>query len=83
MIVRMHDRDELARLEDEENRAEFAIRREEEAMAAEEQRLEQEMKDFEAAEERTKKAIEAELREEHWGHDPPRPPAWRERPPSD
>ncbi len=70
------EREELAQLHDEENRAEFAIRKEEREMAAEEEELEHEMKEFEEEEARAKRRIEAELRAEHHGHQPERPIAW-------
>ncbi len=74
--------EERARLRDEEHQAEFAIRREEASMAAEERELEREMSTFEEDEERTKRKIEAEWRKEHSGHDPERPPAWRPNSPA-
>ncbi len=75
----MDERDELARLQDEENRDEFAIRKAEQRMASEEQEMEREMKDFEEEEERSERQIEEELRQEHWGHEPERRPAWPKR----
>jgi len=74
----MSERDEQAKLHDEENRAEFAIRREEAEMAAEEHRLERKMEDFEKAEAQAKRNIEAELRDEHWGHEPEHRLSWEE-----
>lgn len=73
------DRDHLR---DEANRQEFAIRRLEEAMAAEERELEHEMHLFEEDEEATKRRIAAEWRREHWGHEPERPPRWDHAPSS-
>ena len=75
----MTERDEQAQLHDEENRAEFAIRREEAAMAAEEGRLEHQLEDVERAEAQAKQRIAAELREEHWGHEPERRLSWEEQ----
>ncbi len=77
----MTERDEQAKLHDEENRAEFAIRREEAAMADDERRLEREMEDYDKREEEAKRHIEAELRKEHWGHEPERRPSWEEEQP--
>jgi hypothetical protein len=79
----MVERDEPAHLRDEQNRAEFAIRREEAQLATGERELEHEMKDFEHAEEQAKQEIEGEWRREHDGHDPERPPAWRTNRPAD
>jgi hypothetical protein len=73
----MAERDELAHLRDEENRDEFAIRRGERRLAAEEQELERELKAFGEVEEETKRRIEAEWRTEHQGHEPERPPSWQ------
>jgi len=78
----MPDRDEQAHLHNEENRAEFAIRKSKAQLAAEERRLELEMEEFEKAEEQTKRRIEGEWRREHQGHEPERPPAWRKDPDS-
>jgi hypothetical protein len=76
----MLSEEERARLRDEENQAEFAIRREEASMAAAERELQRQLDSFDDDEERTKREIEAEWRREHSGRDPERPPAWR--PPS-
>ena len=73
----MDEREEAARLRDEEHRAEFAIRRDEERMAAEARQLAREMKDFEDAEQQVEREIEGELRKEHWGLEPERPPNWQ------
>ena len=73
----MTEREEQAHLRDDENREEFAIRRAERELTAEEHQLEQELKDFEQAEERAKREIEEEWRKEHSGHDPERPPDWK------
>ena len=74
----MDDQDNLARLRDEENRDELAIRRAERRMAAEEREMEREMDDLEAAEGHAEQEIEKEWRREHWGHEPERRPAWRD-----
>jgi hypothetical protein len=71
----MDDRDEMARLRADEIGDELAIRKQEQRMAGEERDMEGEMKKFEDAEERAEKQIEDELRREHWGHEPERPPA--------
>jgi hypothetical protein len=72
----MDIRDELARVRDEANRAEFAIRREEQRMTEVERALEREMQAFEADELETERRIDAWRRREHWGHQPERPSAW-------
>jgi hypothetical protein len=69
--------DERARRLDAENRDEFAIRHEEASLEAQQRTLEREMAQFEDAEAEAKRAIEAEWRSEHHGHDPERTPAWR------
>jgi len=79
----MTERDEQAKLHDEENRAEFAIRREEADIAAEERELKRRMEEFEKAEEHAKRSIEDELRKEHWGHEPERRPSWEEQSPGE
>ncbi len=76
----MLSEEERARLRDEENQAEFAIRRGEASMAAAERELQRQLDSFDDDQERTKREIEAEWRREHSGRDPERPPAWR--PPS-
>ncbi len=73
----MDQRDEEARRHDAENREQFAIRKEEQELAAEERELERELAAFETSKERAKLDIEAEWRAEHAGHEPERPPAWR------
>jgi hypothetical protein len=45
-------------------------------MAAEEREMERAMKAFEEDADQAKRYIEAEWRNEHWGHDPERRPAW-------
>jgi hypothetical protein len=72
----MDGREELARLRDEEHHDEFARRKTEASMAAEERQLEREMKEFEETEERVEREIEDEWHREHWGHEPERPPRW-------
>jgi hypothetical protein len=72
----MDEPDEIDRSRAEEVGDELAIRKEERRMARDERDLEREMKEFEGAEERAEKQIEEELRREHWGHDPERPPVW-------
>jgi len=49
----------------------------------ERRRLERMMADFEKEEEQTKREIEAELREEHWGLEPPRPLEWEQPAPEE
>jgi len=75
----MTARDDEARLRAQEHQAEFAIRREEQAMAKQERRLAHEIQQLAADEEHTEIEIEAEIRTEHWGHDPERPLAWKDR----
>jgi len=72
----MDERDEMARSRAEEIGDELATRKQEQRMAREERAMEGEMKEFEDAEERAEKLIEDELRREHWGHEPERPPVW-------
>ncbi len=66
-------------MHDEENRAEFAIRHEEERMAEVERALERELKEFEKDEEQTKRRIMDQWRREHWGREPEHPPTWEKR----
>ena len=75
----MDERDELDRGRADEVGDELAIRKSERRMAREERDLEREMTEFEDAEERAEKQIEEELRREHWGHEPERPPVWPNR----
>jgi len=70
------ERDEMARSRAEEIGDELAIRKQEQRMSGEERDMEGEMKEFQDAEERAEKQIEDELRREHWGHEPERPPVW-------
>jgi hypothetical protein len=72
--------DEEARLRAQEHHAEFAIRREELAMKQQERRLAHELQTLAADEERAEVEIEAEIRVEHWGHEPERPLTWKDRP---
>ncbi len=76
-----------AQARDAEDRQRFAIRREEEAMEAEEHQLERELDDLGADLARTERAIEHDLSEGHWGNDPGPPMSWRggpgEEPPED
>jgi hypothetical protein len=74
----MDETTDQARHRDEENRAEFATRKEEKSLEVEQHRLEHELQDFDHAEAEAKSQIEAEWRTEHQGHDPVRPPAWRD-----
>lgn len=78
MILAMPEGDDMARLHDEENRAEFAIRRRLSAMAAEEREMERAMRAFEEDADQAKRSIKAEQRREHWGHEPERPLAWED-----
>jgi hypothetical protein len=73
------DRDEEARLRSQEHHAEFAIQREAQALAKQARRLADEMATLIVDEERTEADIEAEIRTEHWGRDPERPLAWKDR----
>jgi len=74
----MTDREELAQLHDEANRAEFAIRREERDITDELAQLDDDGQRLGQAEENAKQEIGAELRKEHWGRDPERPLTWEE-----
>lgn len=75
----MIDRNERARLRAQELHAEFANRREEQARSSQERQLARDMDKFIVDEARAKQEIEAELRIEHWGLDPERPLAWKDR----
>jgi hypothetical protein len=72
----MAERDEIARLRDEESRAQSAMRRRLSAMAEEEREMERAIRAFEKDADQAKRFIKDEWRREHWGHDPERPPAW-------
>jgi len=76
MISRVLEHEDTARLGLEENRAQIAIRRRLAAMAAEQREMERAMRAFEEDADQAKRFIKAELRKEHWGHEPERPPAW-------
>ncbi len=73
----MVDRDEMARLRNEEHQLEFAVRKSAREMDAVERALERRLHEFEHDEAETKRSIEAELRREHQGREPERPPSWR------
>jgi hypothetical protein len=64
--------DYLAHLRDEADRERFAIRKLEEQAAAGERELARAGEAFEHDKDRAKASIAAELRREHWGHDPER-----------
>jgi hypothetical protein len=67
----------LAHLRNDRHRALFAIRRLEEDLAAEHQRLARRLKAFDNELERTELSLEAQRRRQHWGRDPGRRPGWR------
>ncbi len=73
----MVDRDEIARLRNEEHRLEFAVRKQQREMDSVERILERRLKEFERDEVEAKRSIEAEWRREHSGREPERPPRWR------
>jgi hypothetical protein len=83
MDDRERRRIDKARLRDEEDREPFAARREEKDLAHDEAVLERQLEQLAEREERAKRDIEEEWRQEHWHHDPDRPPEWSERPPDD
>ncbi|WP_028063876.1 hypothetical protein [Solirubrobacter soli] len=58
-------------------RERFAIRKLLTRMTGEEHRLERLGSTFDTNEQTTKDGIESMWRQEHWGHAPTRPPAWR------
>lgn len=66
----------MARLRNEEHKLEFAVRKSEREMDAVERALERRLREFEHDEAVTKRALEAELRREHSGREPERPPRW-------
>ena len=66
-----------ARVRDDANRQQLAIRRLLRDMTTNERRLERAMLAFEANEHDTVNAIESNSRAEHWGKEPERPWAWR------
>jgi hypothetical protein len=70
----MTDEDpELDRLRDEENRGEFAVRREERKLEAEERKLELGLDALRSEEERTAGELAAGYRRQHWHKGPPPP----------
>jgi hypothetical protein len=75
-ILSVLTRDDIARLHDEENRAEFALRRRESEMQAEEREMERAIRAFEEDADQAKRFVTAEWRREHWGHEPEHPPDW-------
>lgn len=75
----MPERDNLARLHEEESRERSAIRKRLSAMAEEEREMERSMKAFEEDADQAKRFIRDEWRREHWGHDPERVPEWEVR----
>ena len=76
MIWSMFKSEDTVRLQDDQIRARFALRRGLSAMEAEEREMERAMKAFEEDADQAKRYIEAEWRREHWGHKPERPPSW-------
>jgi hypothetical protein len=72
------EREDIARLHNEESRAQLAMRRRLSAMAEEEREMERAMEAFEEDADQAKRFIKAEWRKERWGHDPERPPAWED-----
>jgi len=75
--------DDRSKQHDAQNRELFAIRRTARRLAAEERELERTLRAFGDHIERVEACIEAEMRKEHWGHEPPRPLAWPDRRHSD
>jgi hypothetical protein len=69
--------DEHAKRRNEEQHELFAIRRGEAVMAAKEHELEEALEAFDAEVTKAEQTIDADLREEHWGHEPERLPFWR------
>ena len=74
----MTEREENERPHDEPKRTEGAASREHSDLDSEDRRLEREMADFVKEENEATRAIEAELRKEHWGLEPPRRIAWKD-----
>ena len=70
------DAHELAQLRDQEDREQFAIHWEEQAMEAEARALEHGLDELRAGVNCAEHAIEDEWRTEHWGREPDRPAAW-------
>jgi hypothetical protein len=79
MISSVSEREDIARLHYEENRAKAAVRRRLSAMAEEEREMERAIRAFDEDADQAKRFIKAEWRREHWGHEPERPPAWERR----
>jgi hypothetical protein len=65
------DEQELDRLRDETHRGEFALRRAESKLAAEERVLERRLDDLRLEEECTAEGLAADYRRQHWHKDPP------------
>ncbi len=76
----MDERNDHARLRADELREELAIGEEERRMAREEREMEREIEAFDDAEQGAEQQIVQELRREHWGQEPERPPAWQKAP---
>jgi hypothetical protein len=72
-----HDEGSRLRMEELHNRA--AMRDAEDTMAAEAQELERELRTFEGHLDQAEQMIDAELRTEHWGHEPGQLADWRSR----
>jgi hypothetical protein len=68
----------LARARDRINRDRFAIRRDLQAMGADERRLEERLADLRASQARAKTLIESMWRTTHFGTEPERRFAWRD-----
>jgi hypothetical protein len=73
------EHDDRSTQHDAQNRELFATRRMTRRLAAEERELERKLDAFDDRIHRVEEGIEAELRTEHWGHEPPRPLAWQHR----
>jgi hypothetical protein len=65
------------KLRDTHNRERFALRRAIAEMAAGERRLARAFDAFGRRLDLVEHDLDVELRREHWGQDPERPPAWR------
>ena len=66
----------MSRLKNAENSERFALRKAEARMAAGIHELDQELSAFAEDLDETEVTVEAELRKEHWGHEPLRPLSW-------
>jgi hypothetical protein len=75
----MHNSHRLWQLLDEEDRARYALRRDERRMAGEARHLAGKLQAFDEGEAVAERSIEREWRAEHFGREPDRPPAWRRR----